>query len=108
MAINDAELLAGVKGHGVLSYFHLGPANNSDENVQKKKQGSIRLNPLAFTPPGSALPITPQTARNRPQNLTSITLSFTHAIETHQTAVDRARSQYYDGLKIPHGPHKKK
>ena len=66
------------------------------------------LNPLARITPGGALGMTTHTARTRPRSLTWCTLSYTHAIITQQTAVDRARSQDDNSLKIAHGPHKKK
>ena len=56
----------------------------------------LPLNPLARIPPGGAL------------RITSLTWSYKHAIKTQQTAVDRARSQDDNSLKIAHGPHKKK
>ena len=56
------------------------------------------FNPLATVPPEIARPITHCSTRNRPKLFSS----FIHAIELHQTAVDRAQSQDYGGLQITH------
>ena len=52
--------------------------------------------------------MTMHTAHTRPRSLTWCILSYTHATITQQTAVDRARSQDENSLRIAHGPHKKK